>query len=227
MKTELLLMTPTHLPIPLNVPAGVRIGAQRSGYRWNYYSVKNRGYAACASADGLRALYHAEVRTEVVGYRINPEPVRLKVGLRSVIFKADLEETLSDGRIVVSAFADMIGDDDPKLVETIAGARDHYGALGIGFHVVGRPEITEQSTADAVEAIQTFRRTSFTDVDVWMVKNAIGKRHFAPLAELRDCFKSPALGFAKLSAMMVRRVIAIALDHELGPTTPVRLIDHR
>jgi hypothetical protein len=29
-----------------------------------------------------------------------------------------------------------------------------------------------------------------------------------------------------LSAMMVRRVIAIALDQELGPTTPVRLIDN-
>jgi hypothetical protein len=212
-----------------NGPAGVRIvstfGGERSALRWNYYSVKNFGYVACVSADGLRALYHAEVSTDVVGYHTHLEPVHFKVGRRSASFKAHLEETLLDGRIVVSAFADLIDEDDPKQAEAIAGARAHYGALGIGFRVRGRPEIAEQATADAVEAIQTFRRTSFTDDDIWLVKDALGDRSSAPLAELRDCFKSPALGFAKLSAMMVRRVVAIDLHHELGPASAVRLID--
>lgn len=230
MQTELFLATPTQEPSVTNYPTGVRaipmLDGERTTVRWNYYSVKNRGYVACASADGLRALYRAEVCTDVVGYRTHLEPVRLLVGRRSMIFKAHLKETLADGCIVVSVFADMIDDDHPMVVETMANARAHYGALGIGFRVIGRPEITEQYAADAVEAIQTFRRTSLTDADIRLVKNAIGERHFAPLAELRDCFKSPALGFAKLSAMMVRRVVAIDLDHELGPTTPIRLIDH-
>src|SRR5579859_2893675 len=119
MQTELAITGPTQQPNMINCPTGVRVrqvlNSARTTFRWNYYSVKNRGEVACVSADGLRALYHAEVCTDVVGYSTHLEPVRLKIGRHSAIFKANLEETLADGRLMVSAFSDMIDDDDPKL----------------------------------------------------------------------------------------------------------------
>jgi len=230
METELLLDAPTQIPLlSLNSPTGVRtratFGGERSALRWNYYSVKNGAYVLCASSDGLRALYHAEVCTDVVGYRTYLEPVRLKIERRSPTFAAHLEETLSDGRIVVSVFADVLGDGHPEKPEIVEQLRAHYAASGIGFCVRGRAEFGQETTADAVEAIQTFRRTSVTDADIWLVKDTISNRSNARLAEIRDRFKSPALGFAKLSAMMVRRVVAIDLRQELGPTTPVCMLD--
>lgn len=229
METELPLTAPTQQPLMLNCPAGVRVrpmfDGERSTFRWNYYSVKNWSHVACASPDGLRALYHAEVCTDVVGYRTQVEPARLKVGRRSVTFEPHLEETLFDGRIIISTFADLLEDHDSGKPEIVEHALAYYAALGIDFRVRGHPEIGHESTADAVEAIQTFRRTRFTDEDIWLVKEAISKQHAVPLAEVRDTFKSPALGFAKLSAMMVHRIIAIDLTHELSPSSPIRLLN--
>jgi hypothetical protein len=230
MKTELLPSERTHMPLPLHCPRGVRrridFVRERSTFRWNYYSIKNEAYIAYASPDCLRALYHAEVSTDVVGYRTRVAPLPLRVGRQQVRFAAHLEEIMSDGGVVARCFWDLLGRPNSKQSDILEGAFRYYASLGIRFHVVGAPGIEEQNALNAAEAIQTFRHTAITDADICMVKDAIGERPVAPLGEVRDLFNSPALGFAKLSAMMVRRMIAINLSQELGPTTPVRLVDH-
>lgn len=190
---------------------------------WKYYSVKNGHYVPFASGSLLRALYRAEVSHDVVGYRTEFDPSDLRL-VGPLAYAPFLEETTSDGRLIMTAFLEMSEESaDREYAEAIVKARTHFGARGISLHIRGGPEIDEQPLFDAVEAIQTFRRTPFTDADILLVKDAIGERASAPLGEVRDMFKSSALGFAKLSAMMVRRIVVIDLNQELGPKTPVRM----
>lgn len=200
--------------------------ADRSKLLWHYDSIKNGCYVSCASPDTLRAVYHAEVSHDVLRYRTQLEPLRLKIGGQPKTYMPHLEETLLDGGVIVTEITDMFEEGgDHEHAEAVAQARAYYAARGIGFRIRDRSKIAEQSILDAVEAIQTFRRTAVTTDDVARVKVAFGERHYAPLADIRDIFKSPALGFAKLSAMMVRRIVAIDLTRELGPASQVRLLD--
>lgn len=230
MKVNQLPLPPTKpcgLRFPTGLPAPPLRGQGRPAFKDGYYSVKNGCYVPYPSGGGLRALYYAEVCTEVVSYRTHLEPVRLKIGGQSMTYTAHLEETLIDGHIIVTEFMDMLSEDNPARLAAIPHAREHYAGRGVGFRVHGRPASEVQATFEAAEAIQSFRHTRFTYADILRVKSAIGERSSGTLGEVRNLFKSPALGFAKLSAMMVRRIIAIDLTQGLGATTPVRLLDPR
>jgi len=201
------------------------LNGRRARPVWNYYSLKNGFSLPCESSNELHALYHAEVSPLVVRYRAQPHTARFVIDGRVREYTPDLEETHGCGRVIITEVKDTFEEEaDPAYTEKLHVARAFYEAQGMTFRILERAEIEARPVFDSVEAIQAFRRTVITAADIFQVRSVIGSLESAPLAEVRDTFKTSALGFAKLAAMMVRRIISIDLERDLGPESPVRLL---
>lgn len=204
------------------------LNGRRARTAWNYYSMKNGFSLPCESKNELHALYHAEVSHHVVRYRVQPHTARFVVGNGLREYTPDLEETHSDGRVTITEVKEVFKEEaDPAYAEKLRVARRFYEDQGMNFRILERADIEAQPVFDSVETIQAFRRTVITAADILQVRSVIGARESAPLSEVRDAFKTSALGFAKLAAMMVRRLICIDLERGLAADTPVRLTNDR
>ncbi|HVU19455.1 MAG TPA: hypothetical protein VHE09_01915 [Rhizomicrobium sp.] len=180
----------------------------------------------CESANELHALYHAEVATEVVQFRVQPYTLRFVIGGSVRSYTPDLEETLANGQIRVTEIKDKFeADGDPDYAEKLHYTAAFCRAKGQIFRVLERAEIETKPLFDSVDIIQGFRRTAVTVDDVMRLNERFAGRSAIGLAEAREIFSSAPLGFAKLAAMMVRRIIAIDLDKQLSAETPVRVLN--
>lgn len=201
------------------------LSGRRARPVWLYYSLKCGTGMPCESGNELHALYHAEVATEVVRYRVQPCTLHFVIGGRVRSYTPDLEETLSDGRVRVTEVKDKFEvDEDPEYAEKLFHAAAYYGAKGQHFRVLERPEIEARPLFDAVDIVQGFRRTAVTVEDVMRIHERFAGREFVQLGEAHETFASAPLGFAKLSAMMVRRIIALDLTKHLSTDTAIRIM---
>lgn len=191
-----------------------------------YYSIKNGRAIPWESRNELHAFYHAEVSPSVVSYRAQPHTLHLVINGVSRFYTPDREEELATGqRHVVEVKDEFEAESDPDYGTKIEYARAVYRLSGKLFSIQERAQIEAQPLFDAVEAIQRFRRTAVTHQDIFVIREMFAGNEVLPLLTVRDAFKSVPLGFAKLSAMMVRRVLVLDLTHKLGPDTPVRILN--
>ena len=143
----------------------------------------------------------------------------------SRLYTPDREEDLVGGqRRVVEVKDEFEAESDPDYAKKLEYARAVYRLSGKLFCIQERAEIEAQPLFDAVEAVQSFRRTVVTPHDILLIHEMFAGHEALPLAAVRDVFKSAPLGFAKLSAMMVRRLLAFDLTQKLGPETLVRIL---
>jgi hypothetical protein len=188
-----------------------------------YYSLKLGRSVPWESRNELHAIYMAEVSTDVVSYRVQPHRVELFIrGIRH-LYTPDREDTLpGGGKLIVEIKEDFKAARDPHYTEKLEYARVFYGALGLGFLILNRAEIEAQPRFKVLELIQSFRRTVVTTQDILVIHDLFRTREALPLSEVTRTFENEMLGFAKLSAMMVRRIVAIDLTQPLRPTSLVR-----
>ncbi len=190
-----------------------------------YDSIKNGCAVSWRSRRELHGHYHSEVSPSVLKYRARPHTLQSVIDGVARFCTPDREKEMVDGQHrIVEVRDEYEAEDDPDHAAEINCARAVYSLCGKLFRIQDRAEIEAQPLFDAVEAIQSFRHTAITPRDIVLVQEVFGGRAILPLAEVRDAFGNAPLGFAKLSAMMVRRIVAFDLSEALGPTTPIRLL---
>ncbi len=225
-------------PALLGFPATISYRADRGPVRpitngrrthptGRYYSVKNGRALPWESRNELHGLYHAEVASEVISYWVQPHKLKMVIGSAIQIYTPDREELLADGRRRIVEVKDQFKvEKDPAYTQKLEHAHAIYQLSGKLYRIEERAKIESQPLFAAVDMIQSFRRTSVTPHDLILIYQAFNGQEELPLAMVRDIFKSPTLGFAKICAMTVRRMITLDLTHKFGPETPVRIL-HR
>ena len=203
------------------------LNGRRSRPVWNYYSMKCGVGFPCESANELHALYHSEVSSAVVRYRVQPHTLRFVIGGRIVSYTPDLEEVLADGGVRTSEVKDKFkADEDPEYTQKLGHAAAFYAAKGQQFRILEREQIEARPLFASVDIIQSFRRTAVTIEDVNRLFTQFAGRDAITLAEARALFASGPVGFAKLSAMMVRRIISFDLTRGISADTPIYMLRH-
>jgi hypothetical protein len=143
-------------------------------------------------------------------------------------YTPDREDTMSDGRkVIVEVKDDAEAAKEPGYEEKLEYARAVFAALGVGFRIQTKAEIEAQPRFDAVERIQSLRRTLITTEDTLILMQVFAGRTTVALSDFSRAYKSAKLGLAKASAMMIRRTIALDLTRPLGPDTPICLVDRK
>jgi len=204
------------------------LSGRRARPVWSYYSLKCGTGLPCESGNELHALYHAEVSTDVVEYRVQPCTMHFTIGGRVRSYTPDLEEALSDGRVRITEVKDRFeADADPEYSEKLLYAAEYCRARGQLFRIQDRAEIELPPLFDTVDVVQSFRRTAVTINDVMRLREHFSGRDVLPLGQARELFGTAPLGFAKLAAMMVRRIVAIDLTKRLSTETPVQMLRPR
>jgi hypothetical protein len=115
-------------------------------------------------------------------------------------------------------------DKDPDYTAKLTHFAEVYDRLGWSFRITTRDEILAPGSFDAVEAIQRYRRVSYSIDEVIAVQEAFAGRSTCLLEELLKLFPSAAIARPKLYAMMVGRVVALDLSSKLEPTSTATLV---
>jgi len=190
-----------------------------------YASQKNGRGQFWESRNELHAFYGAEVSTEIVKYRAQPHTLAIVISGKARRYTPDRMDYLAGGRAEIVEIKDAYKPErDPDYHTKLEMARVVYGHLGWSFRITNRDEIESQPKFEAAKYIQSFRRTVVTPSDEDLVLNLLIQRGPVALAELRALWASPALGFAKMCALMVKRTINIAFESGVSDDTPVHLV---
>jgi hypothetical protein len=191
-----------------------------------YYSQKCGRSLFWESRNELHGFYAAEVRTDVVCYRAQPQTLVIEVADAFRRYTSDREDILADGTIEIVEVKNVFdAERDPYYTLKLEQVGEFYRSRGQSFRILERAEIEAQPRFEAVELIQAFRRTVITLADIFSVYDLFAAHDTRSLAEVRALWENSALGFAKMCALMVRRNISIDLDQGLTDATPVRLIN--
>lgn len=192
----------------------------------SYYSVKNGQALAWESRNELHGFYHAEVRTDVVGYLAQPHTWEINADGRKLKFTSDLELHLANGATeiveikgVFDATADL---DYTAKLDMVSFLCDR---VGWSFRMIDQDALQAEPRFKAIEEIQSYRRTAINTADLFLVFELFAGRHGITLGDIKCAFSNPMLGMAKAYAMVVRRVIDIDFARGLSDSSPVRLVD--
>lgn len=186
-----------------------------------YYSEKCGRFMPYESLNELNALYIAEADFRVVSYRIQPHAIWLAgVGDTDPTYYPDREDLLSSGvRRIVEVKKHKNLDSDYRA--KIERARVHYEHHGMQFDIVDRDEIERQPRFAAAEQIQAYKRTSVTDGDLRNLRNVFNGRGSVAFGDAKAALGGKCLGFAKVSAMIVRRLVGIDLEVGIDDAVPL------
>jgi hypothetical protein len=191
-----------------------------------YASQKNGRGQFWESRNELHGFYTAEVNPKIVQYRAQPHTLEMAIGSKICRYTPDREDIYSDRAAeIVEIKNDYDAKTDPDYHHKLEVAEAIYRSRGKTFRIIERAEIEAQPKFQAVECIQSLRRTVVTQHDEDRVRNRLASATALPMAEIRSLWGSPVLGFAKMCALMVRRIIEIELNAALSDSTPVRLMN--
>jgi hypothetical protein len=190
-----------------------------------YASQKNGRGQFWESRNELHAFYGAEVATEIVKYRAQPHTLEMLIAGKRRRYTPDRMDYLTGGCVEIVEIKDTYkAEKDPDYHTKLETAQLVYGQLNWSFRITSRNEIEAQPQFEAAKCIQSFRRTVVTPRDEDIAIELLKSRGPVALAELRSLWASPALGFAKICALMVKRTINIAFHGGLSAETPVHLV---
>jgi hypothetical protein len=206
------------------LPVRAIVTGRRSRRTGAYFSVKC-GYAVpWESGNELRAIYDAEVRTDVVRYRVQPHTLHLGDGKGVRQYTPDLELQLIDGTIeIVEVKGRFIEDADPQYSEKLNAARKVYAITGHKFRVIEYDQCRD-AQSKAVDEVQAYRRVVITPGDTIAIAELFRTEDQLPLGCISLGSGNGIVDRAKLCAMMVRRIVDIDLSKGLRADSMVRLI---
>jgi hypothetical protein len=203
-------------------PVGRRRGIRPGGL---YYSQKMGRLVGHESENEKCDLYRAEVRTDILSYREQPHTIEGPILGKQRRYTPDREDRFGDGRIEIVEVKDKFeADKDPDYTAKLSYFAEVYDRLGWSFRITTREEIFATGSFEAVEAIQRYRRVSYSIDEVIAVQEAFAGRRTCLLEELLKVFPTAAIARPKLYAMMVGRVVALDLSSKLEPSSTATLV---
>lgn len=170
---------------------------------------------------------HYEVDTEVLDYRAQPFRLEFVLEGRKRTYIIDCVRLMADGSIeVVEVKSDPRALHVADYADKLHAVREICAEVGWRFRLVFKKALMEPTAFHRnVMDIQSWRMTEYTNADVFRIVEALQSTGSAVLGELVEHFASRPLGFAKLKAMMVGRIVTIDLTQQIGDATPVALVD--
>ncbi len=215
-----LVTTPCGSPIR-TIVTGRRVittgvyASRKAGRPQPYESMKERAF-----------FMHCEVDTEVLDYRAQPFRLEFVIEGRKRTYIVDCVRLMADGSIeVVEVKSDPRALQDQDYAEKLYAVRTICEQVGWRFRLVFKKALMEPAAFHRnVTDVQSWRMTEYTNADVFWVAQFMGRRGGAALGDLVERFSSRALGFAKLKAMMVGRIVQIDLRQPIGDATSVALV---
>lgn len=191
-----------------------------------YYSIKNGCGVPYESRPELYGLYHAEVRPDVVAYFAQPHTWEIHTGSETLRMTPDLELHLSNGRVEVIEIKDVFdAHSDHRYTAKLEMVASLCARVGWSFKVVEKKDLDAQPLFDAIEAIQSYRRTAITVSDVQLISNLFMQADELSLQDIRRAYPTAITGLAKACAMAVRRVIKIDYAGGLNEHSRVRILE--
>lgn len=176
------------------------------------------------SSHELHGFWHAEVDTAVQHYRAQPHTLRIEAERDPVSYTPDREDVLACGTIrIIEIKGKFEPKRDPLYTQKLEWARAIYNSMGWRFDIVERAELEAQPKFKFVEAIQAYRRTSVTLSDIDLIRNLFEQQATLPFEKVQAVFASKPVGFAKVSAMIVRRLLSIDLAGGIIGQSPLAL----
>lgn len=201
------------------------------GKRITGFYVSRKGGTAMPyeSFTELNALHQCEVDTDVEDYCAQPHRLEFIVGGEPRRYTPDIACNLSDGTVeireVKGAFSPELNLYEARRHEI---ARTVYESLGWRFRVVRAADIERPSIAFANRAVIQRHAMAAVPADREIAALSLLARAstgIVSLGRLSEVLGHGPLGVARACALMVRRRLAIDLDHRLGPNSPVRRIE--
>ncbi|WFU10891.1 hypothetical protein QA646_08650 [Rhizobium sp. CB3090] len=111
---------------------------------------------------------------------------------------------------------------DPKYIRKLELAKEVYRRLGFEFAVIQRAEDLFEGDLGIAASVVSWRHTDVNQTDVWAVELAL--RHGGkPAAEIVAALGDGPVGWAKLRALHVRRILAMDLTDVVSSETMVML----
>lgn len=190
-----------------------------------YASQKNGRGQFWESRNELRAFYRAEVSTQVIKYRAQPHTLELALAGKLRRYTPDRMDFLIEGGVeIIEVKETYKADKDPDYADKLRAAALVYSNLGWSFRIITSDEIEAQPSFSAVVRIQNHRRTVITPRDEDITLDLLSRHGTAALADVRALWPNPAIGFAKMCALMIKRSIHIDYNSGLRDMTPVNLV---
>lgn len=214
----------------VTTPCGAPIRTIVTGRRvitTGVYASRKAGRPQPYESMNERAFFmHCEVDTEVLDYRAQPFRLEFVIAGRKRTYIVDCVRLMVDGGIeVVEVKADARALQDQDYAEKLQAVRAICEQVGWRFRLVFKKALTEPAAFHRnVTDVQSWRMTEYTNADVFWVVEFLRRRGGAALGDLVERFGSRALGFAKLKAMMVGRIVHLDLTQQIGNATRVALV---
>lgn len=214
----------------VTTPCGAPIRTIVTGRRvitTGVYASRKAGRPLPYESMNERAFFmHCEVDTDVVDYRAQPFRLEFVIDGRKRTYIVDCVRLMADGSIeVVEVKSDPRALQVPDYAEKLEAVRTICEQVGWRFRVVFKKALMEPAVLHRnVADVQSWRLTEYTGADVFRVVEFLQRSGEATLGDLAEHLGSRALGFAKLKAMMVGRIVRIALAQEIGATSRVVLV---
>ena len=207
---------------PEGRPVRLRGHGRRNRSVGRYASVKSGRSLPWESRNELHDLMRAEVDHRVESSRVQPHTLRFIMDDQLRRYTPDREDLLVDGSIeIIEVKEDFDEQDDPDYSRKLRYAEAFYIGLGWKFLIRSRKEIEAQPSFAAVDEIQFYRRTIFTELEVAVVLQALTTGKAKTLGDILELLPDSPVGFAKVAAMVVRRVIRVELEAPLSFNTSV------
>lgn len=189
------------------------------------HSTKNGRLIGYESDNEKYDLYRAEISTEVIAYREQPHTIEATINGVVRRYTPDREDQLANGRLeIVEVKDEFEAEKDPCYSAKLDYFSEVYERCGWSFRLTTREEIKNSTSFDTISNIHRFRRASYTAADIAAVHGVLDRRDDCQLGELLRLFSPEVVGFAKLCAMMVGRIIALDIYTKLEPTSIVRMV---
>ncbi|MCW0047275.1 hypothetical protein OIU13_12130 [Brevundimonas sp. BT-123] len=190
-----------------------------------YPSVKCGRAEPWESRVELHALHHAEVNTEIVGYRTQPHSLEMSDCGEISRYTPDLELVLATDAIeIVEIKSAYDPSADARYAHKLDLACEVYRSQGWAFRVVEANQLLQEPRFKAVQEIQSYRRASLTPADTSILSRLFRATDQVSFQELTSAYPTHLLGKAKACAMMVRRMIKIDLSNGLCASAAVTLV---
>jgi hypothetical protein len=206
-------------------PVRLRTHGRRKRMVGRYASVKSGRALPYESRNELHDQWRAEVCSEVLESAAQPHTLVFRMDGVERRYTPDRADKLAGGGVRIVEVKGALGDESPDYWRKLAYARDFYEGLRWSFHVVDSAAIQAQPQFDAIELIQRYRRTLVSAAEVTRVREHLESRPSCTLDEVQLLFQDGPVAFAKVAALVVRRVVRLDLDRPLSPTTAVHLVE--
>lgn len=202
-------------------PVGRRRGLRPGGL---YYSQKMGRLVGYESDNEKCDFYRSEIAPDVVDYREQPHTIEGIIDGKARRYTPDREDRFADGRIeIVEVKDEFEANKDPDYYAKLTYFAEVYERLDWSFRLTTRDEIKDPATFGTVEAVQRYRRASFTAVEIADVRRRVSRNGQCTIAELAPIFSSEIVALSKLCAMMVARIIVLDIHSNLEPASIVKL----